>query len=403
MSTNHCTLCDEIITPDTDSREHVIPQAIGGGNFSVSGFLCSACNNKTGNEWDAVLAKQLAPWCLWFDVKRSRGSAQPQVFETLYGGPVKVYAKGFQIQTTSSVEKTEQGYHIQAPNLKVARQLLEGLKAKHPEQSWDVERWLADANRSTPFNDLWEIPLEIGGPQAGRSIVKSALALAFHAGIAPGDCEAACAYLRHEDGKPCFDYYYLPDIIENRDTGTPIHCVHVRANPTCQTLMAYIELFGLYRMVACLSRKYTGPELTKTFAINPVTGDGVQLEINWHEDLEHPLPQPTRKVWLQYIEEVWTPIFDAAQEAWDRRAMSYEIARAVKIAARNSGKKEGDPMTLDEWMQIAKDTVHQLDPWLVGWFQKRNSNTLKGIIQIGDDPQFDPRAFLESYYQSLDS
>ncbi len=404
MFTNHCALCDEIITPDTDSREHVIPQAIGGGNCVVSGFLCSVCNSKSGEEWDAVLAKQLAPWSLLFDVKRSRKSIPPQKFETLHGGPVKVHAEGFQqIQATPKVEKTEQGYHIQAPNLKVARQLLEGLKAKHSEQSWDVEQQLADANLTAPFNDLWKIPMSIGGSQAGRSIVKSALALTFHAGIAPGDCEEACAYLRHEGGPPCFDYYYLPDIVENRETGTPIHCVHVRANPNLQTLMAYIELFGLYRMVACLSRKYTGSELTKTFAINPVTGDKVQLEINWHEELEQPLPQATKKVLLQYIGEVWTPIVDAAQEAWDRRAMSYEIERAMKVAVRNSGKKEGDPMTEDECKQIAKDVVHQLKPWLVGQFLNRNPNTPKGIFQIGDDPQFDPRALLESYYQSLDS
>ncbi len=369
----------------------------------VSGFLCSVCNNRSGNEWDAVLAKQLAPWSLMFGVKRSRGSVPPQKFETLYGSPVKVHAEGFQVQAAPSVEKTERGYHIQAPNLKVARQLLEGLKAKHPEQPWDVEHWLANANLTAPFNDMWKIPLSIGGTQAGRSIVKSALALAFHSGIAPSDCEEACAYLRHEDGSPCFDYYYLPDIVKNRRTGTPIHCIHVRANPNRQTLMAYIELFGLYRMVACLSRKYTGLELTKTFAINPVTGNKVQLEFNWYEGLEKPLPQATRKVLRQYIEEVWTPIVDAALGAWDRRTMSYEIERAVKVAARNSGKKEGDPMTENEWKQIAIDAVHQLTPWLVGQFLNRNPNTPKGIFQIGDDPQFDPRAFLESHSQSLDS
>ena len=60
-------------------------------------------------------------------------------------------------------------------------------------------------------------------------------------------------------------------------------------------------------------------------------------------------------------------------------------------------------MTEDEQKQIAKDIVQQLTPWLVGQFLNRIPNTPKGIFQIGDDPQFDPRALLESYYQSLDS
>ena len=165
--------------------------------------------------------------------------------------------------------------------------------------------------------------------------------------------------------------------------------------------MAYIELFGLYRIVACLSRKYTGLELTKTYAINPVTDERVQLEITWHEALEQPMPQPTSEVWQQYIQEVWIPVLDAAQEEWDRREMAYEIESALNAAVQKSGKKEGDSMTEGEWRQITKDVLHHLEPWLVSQYLSQNSNAVKGIIHIGDDPQFDPRSFLDSYYQSL--
>ena len=396
MPPNHCALCDKTITLNNDSREHVILKAIG-GRLAVRGFLCRECNNTSGSEWDAALASQLAPWGLRFGIS----SVPPQIFQTLYGDPVKVHVEGFQTTVGPSCERTEKGYHLRAPNDKVARQILEGLIARHPEQSWDVERFLADAKRTAFFNDMWRIPLAIGGSQAGRSIVKSALALAFHAGIAPSDCELACAYLRQNDGPPCFDYHYIPDIVVSRETGTPLHCVHIRANPARQTLMAYIELFGLYRIVACLSRKYTGLELTKTYAINPVTDERVQLEIKWHEALEQPMPQPTREVWQQYIQEVWIPVLDAAQEEWGRREMAYEIESAMNAAVQKSGKKKGDSMTEEEWRQIIKDVLHHLEPWVVSQYLSQNSNAVKGIIQIGDDPQFDPRSFLDSYYQSL--
>ena len=58
-------------------------------------------------------------------------------------------------------------------------------------------------------------------------------------------------------------------------------------------------------------------------------------------------------------------------------------------------------MTEEEWRQITKDVLHHLEPWLVSQYLSQNSNAVKGIIQIGDDPQFDPRSFLDSYYQSL--
>lgn len=42
MSNNLCALCDTEITIDNDTREHVIPNAIG-GRKKISGFICENC------------------------------------------------------------------------------------------------------------------------------------------------------------------------------------------------------------------------------------------------------------------------------------------------------------------------------------------------------------------------
>ena len=308
----------------------------------------------------------------------------PQQVETLNGDPLILHEEGFWTQKSPAWEPTESGFHIVAPNYKVVRQVLKGLKKRYPEKPWDKAKY-TEGKEMQPFDGMWGLEMGIGGSQAEKSVVKSALALAFCAGVPPGDCEAACAYLRHADGKPCLDYYYLPDIVLNREVGIPIHCVHVRANRTRQNLMAYVEVFGLYRMVVCLSRKYTGPELTKTYTVNPVTGERIQVEINWHEAMEQPLPQPDREILQQYVQEAWIPVIDAAQEEWDRRALDYEIESVYKAALQDAGKKAGDPMTEDAARQISKYIARQLAPLLLSRVLKEHPSAVRGVIQIGSD------------------
>ena len=277
----------------------------------------------------------------------------------------------------------------------MARQILEGLKAKHREQPSDVDQILANAKRMAPFTNMMKIEMQFSDAHAGRSIVKSALALAYHAGITPDSCELACEFLRQDNATPCFDHYYGPDLVTNCKSRVPIHLVHLRGNPDQSTLMAYIEVFSLYRTVACLSRRYAGPELVRTHAVNPVTGQEIRAEIIWHDALESPIPSPTRADYRRLVENVWIPVFDAAREKWEKRTTEYETESANRTALQNAGKKEGDPMTEEEWLEIAGEIVQQLAPLNLAKLLTHSPNTLKAIIQIGDDPEFDPRSLLK--------
>ncbi|WP_273181329.1 MULTISPECIES: HNH endonuclease [Methylophaga] len=80
----HCLLCDELISTEIDSREHLIPNSIG-GKKKVSGFLCVNCNSKSGDSWDSALARQMNPLSLFFRINRDRGNVFSQKFQTLNG------------------------------------------------------------------------------------------------------------------------------------------------------------------------------------------------------------------------------------------------------------------------------------------------------------------------------
>ncbi|MFZ2452159.1 MAG: HNH endonuclease [Methylovulum miyakonense] len=73
-----CALCDCEITNDTDSKEHVIPQSIG-GRLVVKGFICKVCNNTKGDSWDAELARLLNFFSLFLGISRERGEPPSQL------------------------------------------------------------------------------------------------------------------------------------------------------------------------------------------------------------------------------------------------------------------------------------------------------------------------------------
>ena len=79
-----CALCEAPIGEENDSKEHIIPNAIG-GRRRVQGFLCRACNMMAGEDWDDVLARQLHPISNLLGIKRERGRPPMLVVDTTGG------------------------------------------------------------------------------------------------------------------------------------------------------------------------------------------------------------------------------------------------------------------------------------------------------------------------------
>ena len=76
----HCGICNELLTDENDSKEHVIPNALGGRRV-VRGFLCRPCNNRAGSEWDAPLITALQHFSILLGVRRTRGSVHSAEFD----------------------------------------------------------------------------------------------------------------------------------------------------------------------------------------------------------------------------------------------------------------------------------------------------------------------------------
>jgi hypothetical protein len=131
-----CVLCENTITAETESEEHLIPNALG-GRKKVSGFLCRDCNSRTGDSWDAALAAQLLPLCLLMDISRERGEPPPLKVETTAGERLSIGPNGSPSLSSPEFVATPlpsggTQYQIKPRTMAEARRIVTDLKRKHP-------------------------------------------------------------------------------------------------------------------------------------------------------------------------------------------------------------------------------------------------------------------------------
>ncbi len=278
--TKRCALCLAPITASNSTREHILPNAIG-GRRRTRDFICKRCNSETGSAWDSELARQFQLFCVMFDVSRQRGGNQAVLVKTLSGRKLKCNPDGLLIDASPRFETQVQDgrthVSIRARSHGELKKMLRDLSDDHP--NLNVQRLLLDA---TMTEERLDEPLQLshrfGGHLAGRSAVKSCLALACESGLSSEDCPHAIEYLV-SDGNACFGYYNETDPVVDRPERTPLHCVHVCANPETGLVLSYVEYFGFQKIVACLSSNYSGPAREGSYAINPLTGEELNLKI----------------------------------------------------------------------------------------------------------------------------
>jgi hypothetical protein len=363
-----CIVCQHALSADTDSAEHVFPNAIG-GVLTVSDFLCRDCNSRAGETWDAVLAKQMHAMCTIFRIVRRRGETPALETVTTAGEELTILPDGTLRLADPDFKRawTEKGTEISivARDMHEARTMLQGLKRKFPHL--DVEALLEKAEAKTSYPEgVFKHEFSFGGEQAGRSMVKTAAAFARHLGIPTEACDLAAAYLRNESGEAPFGYYWASDLVINRRAGVPIHCVAVSADPTVGLLLGYVEYFGAIRVVTCLSQTYSGQRIHGSYGIDPTTGNTFDLEVSLPFDAkemeaiyryEHASPERYKAA----MDAVLGPAMARSQEEARQRA----IEDAAKFAFANCGAEQGAVLTAEQKKRLLTVFFERVMPYLL--------------------------------------
>ena len=366
-----CALCEGLFEKLIDSEEHIIPNAIG-GKRKVRGFLCQKCNSDTGREWDAALASQLNAISNLLNIKRERGTPPDLIVKTVTGQRLRHRTDGHITPAgyEDSIHQVEGKVILEftAPNMRELRRHLDGLVRKHPQLA-GVDLLQHAKKRTEYISDPMEIDLTFGGLDAGRSVVKSCAALAHAAGVRLADLPYAREYLADKD-KPCFGYYNEKDVVLNRPPKAIFHCVHVQGDRTTGKVLGYVEYFGFQRIVALLSDSYSGEAFSESYAINPVTGEEISLNVRL-PDLSSEEIQDIydyKKVDSEKTRVALGNFAESYIEESRKRELSRVLDDAVQHASTNCGAAPGEILTDEQSGRFAALVMERLAPFLLHQF-----------------------------------
>ncbi|MDD9994574.1 MAG: hypothetical protein OXS35_02330 [Dehalococcoidia bacterium] len=281
-----CWLCDEQLT---ETKEHIIPESMG-GRKTVRGFICRDCNSKTGHDWDVAVA-EFESWKfhLHDDLKINpqhgkpiRGIMPDKSMNVLIDSGVQIRL-GFNPPVKTKLETGGVRYQFSCDPSRVD-ELFAAINTLLQRRGTDPitrDEFNARIRHTITPQPVVSFSLQLHIPKYFRSLVKTAMAMAFSAGINPMDCGRAVRYLCDEtigeEGVVAPPGTSLEGII---DDWTEYHAVTVFGFPDSQMLIGEVLYFGTVVGLVILSDSYDGPRIIAGHAISLRTGEYVDADLN---------------------------------------------------------------------------------------------------------------------------
>lgn len=365
----HCALCPVMLGKENSTKEHIIPNSIG-GMVKVVGFICNLCNNRKGETWDAVLSDQFHWLSLMLGIVRDRGEVPPTVVETVSGEKFNLLNNGSLEPAKFAFSRIEEDGRVKISmtprTMQEATRKIKELAKRYPKL--DKAQALEQTKiKTTYLKEPLNIQLKFGGELAGRSVVKTALAFAFWRGIPSSICENIQEFLLSEpvfdeagevvpSDAGCYGLAYLSDLVKERPHGAFFHCLGLFSDQASNQLFAYVEYFGLARWLIVLSKHYDGPVFNESYALDPTTGKPVRVTLNWPLADEEVKKIVTGYGLKNYDSEIIKMIGCIMKRA-NERSFNNTLEKALKIAKEKYGFKPGDQIPKAHAAKIANEVA----------------------------------------------
>lgn len=284
------------------SKEHVVPQAIG-GSFSSSTIICEECNSYFGAQVDPHITN----WHLslaarnWFDLEGYSGKVPSYEVEASDGSLITVGRKGALRPKWRDVVKKAEGnefyFSAGTPTADEAHAAIADIIARQTAIHGRAPN-VAVSKVTCNTRREWEAfgaDVEYDYAKQGRAIAKMALHyLATQLDrrfLQTRDFELIKRFVRHGE-HPVHPRLCQPAIpSELKDVATCIqHSLALRCSRSLRSAVCDVTLFGMLRYSVVLSYKYEGPDLYRRLVEYP-------LERRWEEGPAPELtPMPARVI-----------------------------------------------------------------------------------------------------------
>lgn len=341
----NCYKCEIQLTKENYSIEHVILNACG-GRLKSNHLLCKKCNSNFGDSFDKELAETIAPLANLLRIKRDRGTP-PKIngLDTLnnteytleYDGAINHKKPTIQKVDFDNPDISKRKIKIQAPNQKMLKQVLKGLKRTYPDL--DINKASEEFNYTEePFDKELEIKMSIGGTETFKSITKTAINYYILKGGERNEIKHLFRYLDGIENLENVWFYYPNRNIYNYKSNEVTHIIKIKGNRTDRILYAYIELFNCHNFIVKLNENYTGIDLNFDYIFNVHThkevNESIKLDLKREELLSIFINKNVD--FSSKIQERLGRVINISQ----RNDVKRELSKSVeKIFNNNLGKK----------------------------------------------------------------
>jgi hypothetical protein len=383
----NCALCEKPFSIVGDSDEHIIPNSIG-GRRKIRSFICTGCNCRAGETWDAEIWRQFCLIASMHGIERERGDIPAIPVRTAAGKQLKLLPDGSLTLRKIIFEKVPHsqggGSVINAAvrTMEEAKSMAKSVAANYP--SVNVQEVLSKVRSNSEFLDSpLTFSASFGGPLGGRSMVKTAIAMALAAGIRPSACDLALPYLLNENSGAPYGLFYARDLVSERPASYTPHIVSVYGDPRSGYLWGYVEYFGLARIVVPLSERYDGRAISSTYAFNPANGKEIAIGV----DLSFSDEEIERiKANKAYSDEQYVTIANASFGIVYfrnvRRQFRMAFAESIAHAASKLGIAHGEAIPPEQAAKFSEYMVEKLGPLLAHLYS--NGIPLAEAMRIDD-------------------
>lgn len=283
MNERRCIITNEPITPENNSRAHVIPSALG-GRLKPWDILCKNGNGLLGETVDLPLIQAFQSVMTLLNGSRDRGENQPvrmtdasgRTYVMKFGEPLEL--ANFEYGEVPTEDGT--AFDIKARNLKELRTILGRVKAKHSD--FDIDEAMKHAVEVRTWPDgLLDGQLQIGFRVVFPALFVSASIFATHYKHAPHPLlrDYVARFDPDQPEMPPDTFYFMPQRPWISAPGEATHIVALLASVERKEMLVYFELFNAVPVAVLLP--YNGTENARaTYAVDVLTGTEVPAQIN---------------------------------------------------------------------------------------------------------------------------
>ena len=151
----------------------------------------------------------------------------------------------------------------------------------------------------------------------------------------------------------------------------PLHVVYVQGDSTSGQLIGYVELFGCLRFGVCLSTVYESDQISCSYAINPMTGEEVDVEVEFRCGPEQIRAMCDGAVFpLGEYRKAIEGILPTVLRSMEERTRKLAISEAAEYAFNKLDIEEGGLIEPRHARQLTELVMEKMTPYLIHMFER---------------------------------